>query len=206
MNIFTSAIGIILVEALVCLVILILSYFLFNRNKKKKEHHAADEFINKITDGSALRGEELGQFFNDNCEMEPKAVNDLIEEIASREKSIYQKVISMFLNRDSGELKTLNESVQGLSEPYCQVIANNSAEKNEKLDADQQSQFSDQIMQLKEENSRLAKQLQTAMQTMDEISSEYTRIFNGTKSELELQNSCKKMLQTFQDTELQIRA
>jgi len=51
---------------------------------------------------------------------------------------------------------------------------------------------------LTEDNNRLAEQLTVAMSTMDEISDEYTRVFSGTQTELELENSSKKMFSIFQ--------
>nr|WP_305909126.1 hypothetical protein [Methylomarinum sp. Ch1-1]MDP4522014.1 hypothetical protein [Methylomarinum sp. Ch1-1] len=44
------------------------------------------------------------------------------------------------------------------------------------------------------------------MKTMDEISAEYTRVFSGKQSELELENSSKKMLRIFQEAENTIRS
>jgi hypothetical protein len=43
------------------------------------------------------------------------------------------------------------------------------------------------------------------MQTIDDITGEYTRVFSGNQSALELENSSKKMLQIFHDAEHCIR-
>jgi len=191
---------VIMAESLAALLLLFVGILFFRRRKKGHENATAEALISQLEETEAIRCKKLGLMLAEHCQLDEQAVQDYIREINQQEKSLYQQIIQMFLSRDPELLKEVDQSIHNLSEPYCKILLHkHNSETLPASDADVFQQGKKAINQLRQENDRLAEQLQTAMNTMDEISSEYTRMFNGTKSEIELQNSCQKMLAIFQE-------
>ena len=201
-----AILAVLMAEALICLVVLVLSYFIVNANKKTKQHLAADKLIKKIKKTTLERSENLADLVAEHCVIEPEVQQQLLEDINTQERTLYQQIIRLFLGRDAALLNKIDSSIRGLSEPYCKMLETSANNDTAGVSATELNTANQKAIQLQEENTRLSEQLHTALATMDEISSEYTRIFNGTKSETELQNSCKKMLQTYRDAESQVKA
>jgi hypothetical protein len=116
---------------------------------------------------------------------------------------LYQQIIRIFLNRDATVLGDIDQQIDKISEPYCKMLSYSSGSKDDTDKVKQQEQENDQLTR---ENERLGEQLTIAMNTMDEISAEYTRVFSGTQTELELENSSKKMFSIFQQASQKIKA
>jgi len=138
----------------------------------------------------------------ENCNIAPDVVKGLLNEISSSERILYQQIIQIFLNRDVELLNDMDQYIDNISEPYCKIIRHSSgnAEESDTLNAAE-----DKIERLMQQTERLGEQLTVSMNTMDEISAEYSRVFSGTQTELELENSSKKMFAIFHDAEQQIR-
>jgi hypothetical protein len=95
-------------------------------------------------------------------------------------------------------LNQIDKRISNLSLPYCDLLTNLHTSTTLPQVSSNPKQGLERI------NQQLVQQLDTAMQTIDEITAEYTRVFSGNQTALELENSRKKMLQIFQDTEYNI--
>jgi hypothetical protein len=193
-----SVVVVLMIEALIALLSLAFGFFLYKRTTKNKEHKAADNLVAKLKKDEAERGKRMEFLIKNNCDIEPAALKKLLQEIITCERSLYQQIIQMFLNRDVQLLTEMDEYVHSLSKPYCKALEQKSPRAINQEDLENAVQLAQKkIDKLNDERTRLADQLQMAMTTMEEISSEYTRMFNGTKNELELNQSCQKMLQVY---------
>lgn len=176
-----------LIEATLALFVLILVLFLIQKSKSKGEYAASVKVINKLQSAEKTKEKKLTDLFSAHCELGSEAVNDLLGEVKAGERALLQKIIRIYLNKDAKVLSQIDKQVDKLSEPYCKALAHSSGGNAEK-----DKQFEDKLEKLALENKRLSEQLTIAMNTMDEISAEYTRVFSGTQTELELENSSKK--------------
>jgi len=197
-----SIVVMLMVEALVALVLLVIVFFIFSRGKRAKGQSAVNELINKFEDTENIKAKKLKSLISDNCTVEADLLQALIKEMNESEKVLYQKIVQLFLNRDVELLKDIDEHIDNLSEPYCKLLIHSSSSPIEsgKMDA-----IDDKVNRLSKENGRLSEQLSVAMNTMDEISAEYTRVYSGSQTELELENSSKKMFKTFSEAEQNIK-
>ncbi len=187
-----------MLEASVVLFILILLIFLFSKNNRKKEYAASAKVIDQLQDTENIKAKKLASLFSTHCKLEQEVLNSLLTEIKSSERNLYQQIIKTFLTRDVKLLGKIEQQIDKISEPYCKVISHASSGKVEDKESEEK------LQRLTEENKRLAEQLTIAMNTMDEISAEYTRVFSGTQTELELENSSKKMFDIFQQASQKI--
>jgi len=201
-----SLVAVFMVEGLATLFLLVVMVAFFMSSKKNKERLAARRLVNKLKDGESSRKEDLSTRLSESCSLDESAIEAALAEIDCQEKILYQQIVKMFLGRDAALLLEIDKSVQALSEPFCQLLAD--MEVIEKVDPAITTAIETanvEIDRLREESERLTEQLGMAMQTMDEVSSEYSKMFGSTKDVEELDVSRKRMLNTYKRAEAKMR-
>ncbi|MCK4841673.1 MAG: hypothetical protein KAT04_07290 [Methylococcales bacterium] len=198
-----SVVVVLVLEVLAVLLLLILGFLLFSKNKRSKENAASHYLINKLEKNEHNKAETLRKLVSESCVMEKDELTDWLAQVSYNDKLLYKQIIKMFLNRDVKLLTDIDKHVDNLSKPYFKLLdfAAIATEESEEMKA-----AKNKINNLIGENKLLTEQLSMAKKTMDEISAEYTRVFSGTQTELELENSSKKMLKTFKYAEQQVKA
>lgn len=194
---------VLLIEVLVVLVLLVCGFLLFSRNRSSSEQAAAYQFINEFEETENIKLIKIDEMVEQHCSMEADVIKKIQGEISQNERTLYQQVIQLFLNKDEKLLRKIDQTIANLSEPYQQLLnysATNVAE-SEKLDVAESK-----IHKLTVASEYLDEQLRQAIKTMDKISAEYTRVFTGTQTVVELENSSQKMLKAFAECEQRIRA
>jgi len=184
-----------MLEASIALLLVMLVLFLISKNNSKGDEVVSNKIIDKLQDTEKLKAKKLAELFSEHCELEPEDLNNLLAEIKENERNLYQQIIRIFLKRDVALLGKIDKHIDKFSEPYCKILSHASGGGG---GGEKEKELEDKLNILTENNNRLAEQLTIAMSTMDEISDEYTRVFSGTQTELELENSSKKMFSIFQ--------
>lgn len=195
-----SALVILMAEALFALLALAVTLFFIYRRKRNQEINAIDSFISQLDEQAELKNQPLDHLLSKTCGLDKKTVQTTLQEVSESERALTQKVIELFLQREMGMLNEIDQCIGNLSEPYCKLLAHMSSAQDKPAAAP-----AGNAEALERINQQLVRQLDTAMQTIDEITSEYTRVFSGNQTELELENSSKKMLQIFQDSIHQLK-
>lgn len=194
-----SAVVILMGEALAVLLVVAVVLFFLARRKRSQEIGAIDSFISELDEQASIKNQPLDHLLSKTCGFDPKTVQETLQEVSASERALMQCVIQLFLERKMDLLNEIDQSIGNLSEPYCKLLANKSSGESGSRPATDDSQAANNLHALERINQQLVRQLDTAMQTIDEITAEYTRVFSGNQTELELENSSKKMLQIFQD-------
>ncbi|MCI0653586.1 MAG: hypothetical protein L0Y38_06335 [Methylococcaceae bacterium] len=194
----SSLLAVFMVEGLAAAILLIAAFAVFIVRRRAGERNAAGNFISHLKQAEAVRSKLLGKAISESCDLEQGKLNAVLAEVNSCEKSLYRKVVQMFLNRDAALLNGIDQSVQALTHPFCRLLSEVSEKSREdpELAAAMESAKAE-IERLKQESQRISKQLSMAMETMDEISSEYSKIFGASKEAEELDMSRKRMLNTY---------
>lgn len=193
-----TALAILSLEALGVLTLACAGFFLIARNKRNTEIQAIDDYITQLNENASSKNQPLDHLLSNKCGLDRATVDTALQDITDSEKALLQIIIKLFLQREIGLLGEIDEKISNLSEPYCQLLSKmhpGSAIASTSISNDQGLEFI---------NQQLVRQLNTAMQTIDDITAEYTRVFSGNQTGLELENSRKKMMQIFQDTEHKI--
>lgn len=196
-----TALAILSLEALGVLTVACLAFFLISRNKRNTEIQAIDDYITQLNENASSKNQPLDHLLSNKCGLDRATVDTALQDITDSEKALLQIIIKLFLQREIGLLSEIDEKISNLSEPYCQLLSkmhNSSGSAGSTATATASDQGLEFI------NQQLVRQLNTAMQTIDDITAEYTRVFSGNQTALELENSRKKMMQIFQDTEHKI--
>lgn len=190
-----SALLILMAEVTAAIILLAVALFFRARSKRNQEIRAIDSFISQLDEQALLKNQPLDQLLSKTCGFDKKTVQDALETISAAERELLQKVVQLFLQRDMSLLNEIDRCIGNLSEPYCQLLSSAAGRKGTAA-----ASPVDNGQSLERINQQLIRQLDTAMHTIDEITSEYTRAFAGNQTGLELENSSKKMLQIFQES------
>jgi len=188
-----------ILEVSIVLFLLLILLFFVSKNKSKEEEATSSKVIDKLQDTEKLKAKKLSELITQHCDLEPEDLDNLLVELKSNERNLYKQIIRIFLKRDIDLLGKIDKHIDKFAEPYCKILSHVSGGSGEK-----EKELEEKLNKVVEDNRRLADQLTIAMSTMDEISDEYTRVFSGTQTELELENSSKKMFSIFQKAGLRI--
>lgn len=192
-----STLTILMLEISVFLIIFAISFLFISKRKKNKELNAIHSFIDQLEKETEINNKPLERLLSDTCGLDPQEADATLKNINATERALLQNVLQLFLQREISLLKEIEQSISQLSEPYCQLISSLSSKPRNPSTQDAQD--------LKQANQQLQQQLDTALRTIEEITAEYSRVFSGNQTALELENSSKKMLKTFYDVERSIK-
>ena len=201
-----SLVAIFVIEALAGLFLIVVGFTFFISRRKNKERSAAKDLVNKLKNGERARKENLGSQLTESCELDTATIDNVLAEIDGQEKRLYQQLVKMFLGRDAALLAEIDKSVQALSDPFWKLLSEmGAAEKVDSAMSDAIDTANSEIERLRGESERLSEQLGMAMQTMDEVSSEYSKMFGSSKDTEELDISRTRMLNTYKYAEEKMR-
>ncbi len=200
-----SAVVILMAEALAALLLLAIIGFWLFRHRQGKEMAEIDNFISHYEDQAFLKTERLEQFLKKDCGLAPAAIETVLQTIDNAERALFQDVIRLLLKRELNLLNDIEQQINNLAEPYQNLLAHREPLPAQTSAAGAEGDSLDKLTSMERINQQLIRQLDTAMKTIDEISAEYTRVFSGNQTALELENSSKKMQQIFADAEHHIR-
>lgn len=202
-----SALVILMAEALAVMVPLVVGVFFVVRSRKAKELAEIERFIGQMDEEEALKSRLLETILIENCGVEPGTAAVTLQEVSEAERALLQRIIQLFLQRDPALLTEVDQLITNLSDPYCKLLSgSNGGSRGSSPGATGGMGADKKVAGLERVNQQLVKQLDTAMQTIDEITAEYTRVFSGNQSSLELENSSKKMQQVFHEAEQRIKS
>ncbi len=190
-----------MLEGVIALFLLLLLLFFFKRKNNNTGIAVSAKVIDKLQDTENIKLKTTHALLSAHCDFEPDELDSLVGDIKASERALYQAIIKIYLNNDGELLGKIDKQIDNLSEPYCKALSHSSGGGTEKKE-----QYEHELQRLEQEKKRLGEQLTIAMTTMDEISAEYTRVFSGTQTELELENSSKKMFDIFQRAGIKINA
>lgn len=186
-------------EAFIALLLVFIIILLISMKRRKRDRAAASGLIKKVSKGNELREKEMFDLLGEDSGVDEGCLKEIINEMRTQERALYQHVIQLYLKRDAKMLSKIEGQVQALAEPYKRLLSEKSGgtevdpgllEEIEKIKLEQN--------RLRADNERLATQLGVAMETMDEVSTEYSMLFSSSKAADELNASKTRMLTIFQ--------
>lgn len=167
------------------------------RNQEKKAVKQLIERLKKVESGQS---QELGEILAEIQDLPQERRQILVDEIMEREKALYRQILKLFLERDISLLSKVDEGVRDITRPYQELLRDLPAGKDPELTA-ALAQAEGEISRLKAETQQLSEQLQVAMETVDNLSKEYTRMFAPDKTTEEMEASRHRILETLKQNE-----
>lgn len=197
-------------ELTTALIVVIAAYLLWLQRRKRQEREAVQSFIARFNGSDRERQEELKQHLVGISTVNEETMSLVVSEIRLQEKALYRQVTQTLLLRDIAELTTLGNRVKAIMVPFYTLLEiskkHHDSLKHELEELQQRSLLQgEHLRQLRQETDQLTEQLGTALQTLDEVSNEYSRIFGETKGADELEMSRKKTLNVLRQAEMRIK-
>ncbi|PCI21038.1 MAG: hypothetical protein COB62_03990 [Piscirickettsiaceae bacterium] len=184
-------------EVIVLGVIFVGVVYLLGGKKKKTEHQAVVSLIKTLKNRHKTRTDDF-QELTELPAFDEESLQDLLADIHKKETSLYQHIVKIFLQKEAEHLKSIDQHVNSLSEPYWQVIKGLAASDGASIVSDDQrlAEMKAALNIALGEKERLAGQLSSAIATLDEVSKEYTKLFSSSRDVDEL-NASKELVLDF---------
>jgi hypothetical protein len=197
MNTVDTTLVILMAEICIFLLVIAVGTLFFFRHRRNKEMNTLNQFIDQLEEQATFKNKPLDHLLTVACGLDRNTVDTTLGQVIESERTLLQNVIQLLLQREMGLLGEIDKNIGRLSEPYCRLLS--------EMGTHHTAVAANADDDLKKINEQLVKQLEVALQTIDEITAEYTRAFSGNQTALELENSGKKMQQIFQLAERNIR-
>lgn len=178
-----SVIVVLALEALVVLLLALLFAITRSWLKKRRERGQVDHFVDRINRQEDLAQQPADHPVNEtNEELLPgEVLQETLETVNQREKALYRHVLQAFLQRDVGKLAELDQYVRALSEPYTRLIQDLLVRPPKQDDThlvEQVRQARAEALKAREEAERMKQKLGNALNTLNNVSSEYAKMFH----------------------------
>lgn len=179
----------------VAVVVLVFYIFFKNKSKKELERELIIKIIQGKEDDKEFREKELKEQLN-MPSIDPAGLDGVVSEIQSNELKFYQYVIKVFLQKEVSHLKLLEKYVNSLSSPYWQILNEHCTKFVSANEADLKK-LKGKLKVAQQEEKHLSERLGIALKTLDEVSDEYTNMFDKEAGLDDLMESKARMIGFF---------
>lgn len=207
-------------ELFVGLLLVVLVYLGWQWHRRSREQADLRRFILKMKKGESQNQLRIGERLRLVPAFDEDKLLPVLQEYGAQERRLYRQIFDLILRRNLKELNALEQRLGALVAPLLELLAS-LPDHPPARDADTAppgglqveltqaraviEEQAARIRLLREESSRLSGQLGTALETLEEVSSEYSKMFGSGKSADELALSLQKMRNVFQDVEGKLR-
>lgn len=172
----SSLVALIVAEVIVGLLVLSGLLLFFTLMRKGRIRKAAAHLAERVQSDKANREQRLKVLLQDNYKLADSDLEQTLHNMMQTEMQLYQNVINGFIKDDQVHLQQLDVDVENLVLSYQGLGAPESAGKSEQ---GSETEDSEDIAKLKEENERLSEELRVTMDTMGRMLNEYSTMFSG---------------------------
>ncbi len=162
-------------------------------SRQRRDHEQAKLFVEKLREKEPERNSARIDLLKAQYQLDDDAIQTYIERLTATEKSLYGKIIKIFLGKEKEVLGGLDEDIEALVKNcYVPVGNTHNPSSNEEdgveieVDSQQVADLTKGNTQLKEENERLIIELEEMKKQSTEMMAEYTMMY-GKQGEVERQ-------------------
>lgn len=181
-----------------CIVLVLIVFIIKNDRKKSRDRRIVSKVISSIKNNKPARKDGLKDVLK-LSDMDQGELDGLLDEIHESESRLYQHVVKIFLQKEVEHLKALDQHVSSLSDPYWKILKQLCNTKaGASIDKEEIEQLKAGLQVSLQEKERLSYQLGVALKTLDEVSGEYSKMFDGGAGLDELNESKERMIEFFE--------
>lgn len=167
------------IEAIVILLVIVAIAVTVSVKKKKGDKQAVSKLVAQIKHQSDVRLQQTGSFLTDKYRLEGDQLKKAIQQIDKAEKKFMQKLLNVYLKRDTRGLAAMDAHLAELVDVYKDLSPK--MPDPEVIEALEEARRSDatEMDSLRENNSKLAEELAATRKTMDDMTAEFGNLFTG---------------------------
>jgi len=152
----------------------------FQRNKHDKRRAMA--LVNKLKEADTEHRNNLEMVIKETYGFEGEELEENVNELIQTEKSLYSKILKMYMGRDREAIKNIDKDVKKVIDAYRNLVEQPEHNEGEEKQSG--------IVILRQENdalriakAQLEKDLAAAMETMENMMAEYANMYEGGQKE-----------------------
>lgn len=172
MLVLTSELSaVLLLGAIVLLVVMI--------RRQRKHRRLALELIHRLRESEPERRQKLVALLTGHLEMNPEQADARARAMLKCETSLYSHVLRLFMGRDPEQLLQVDHDVERLVKSYYHLLEE---EEDDEGDTERESlivKLKRENRQLRDEKNTLQKNLETTMETLENMMDEYASMYEG---------------------------
>ena len=199
MSEFVTSVLLIGSETAVVLMLLAGVVVFFNMRRHRQNKTRAMELVNKLKKNEPEKCNKLQLLLMECYGLEEEAAKEKMEELMSKEKALYSKILNMYMGRGRDSIMGLDQDVLSLVESYRELFEGGGDGNND----DEEGRPSSPLILrkenalLREAKAQLEMDLAAAMETMENMMAEYASMYEGGRKEGEkrLKNEMFKLQQ-----------
>ena len=162
-----------LIEGLVALLVVLLVGVFVLIKRKRKDTAAAKQLVDQIKHQSDARIKQMGAYLTEKYQLEGEELSEAIKLIDKSEKRFFQRLINMYLKRDSESVKSIDAWLAELVETYKSFQPAQPDEPKET------GVSMEEFQQLQQTNENLRQELEITKDTMGNMIAEFGNMFGG---------------------------
>ena len=163
-------------EGFVVLIITLLLWLFYSSKNKKIDRKAVQKLVKQIKHQSSVRLEKTGSFLSEKYRFEGDELKRAVKSLDKSEKKFYQKLILMYLKRDSESLSSMDSSVSELIDSYKSL----SPVMPDTADADALlAEMIEELERLRVDNAELSEKLIESEAAVNDMVNEFGNLFGG---------------------------
>lgn len=207
-------------QLFIALLLVVVVYLVWMLRRRTQEQADMRRFILRMKKGESQNQLRIVERLRLVPAYDEDKLFPLLVEYGAQERYLYRQIFDLILRRNLKELNTLDQRLAALIAPLLELLASlpdqlPAQAVDTALMEHLQAELAEaralieeqtaRIRLLREESSRLSGQLGTALETLEEVSSEYSKMFGSSQSADELAHSLQKMRNIFHDVEGKLR-
>lgn len=167
------------IEAIVLLLIIVAIVAVITAKKKKGDKQAVSKLVAQIKHQSELRLKQTGSFLADKYRLEGDQLKKAIQKIDKAEKKFMQKLLNVYLKRDTKGLAAMDAHLAELVDVYKDLSPK--MPDPEVIEALEEARRNDatEMDLLRDTNSQLAGELAATKKIIDDMTEEFGNLFTG---------------------------
>ncbi len=194
-----------IVEGFIALLVVVIVLTILFFKHKRRDRDAITKLVDQIKQQSKIRLEKTGSFLIEKYRFEGNDLEKAVKAIDKAEKKFMQRIINVYLKRDSDSFVSIDAWVAELIETYKELSpVMPDAEMLAEMVAEQSSaggeDLTEELEALQKTNEKLAEELSITKETMGNMIAEFGNMFGGGKEhELEDGQVITKVVETIDE-------
>ena len=190
---------------LLLLLIAWIIYFIF---KLKKDGKNTRELVAHVKSILPKHREKLTAHFKDELELEQNKVNSNVDSLIDHETKLYEHLINVSIQKDTGLLKLTINDINTLLNDYVRMLTLKGHQVADKNRDSRELQLRKENEALRLENTSLETRLANSTETIENMMGEFSSMYEGGKKEGEqrVKNEMYKLKQTQDKEEARVKS
>lgn len=158
-----SASAFILVSELAFILAMVFAWIIYKAiSRQKKDHEQAKIFVEKLREKEPERNSARIDMLKEQYQLDDDTIQNYIERLTAIEKSLYGKIIKIFLGKEKETLLGFDEDIEALVKSCCLPVdsisnpsSNEESDVEIEVESEQVADLAKENVKLKEENEKL---------------------------------------------------